>query len=151
MAITSARTWARNGSNSQLPVGHRVPQLARVAFEECPTGLSELGVKPPPAATRARASAAARRRAAGGHRTATLDLPAQGDPGGAKRAGEAEPAGHGHTSTSFAWVSRSFRAHQPCPPLAQRRGAVTPRPPTHTLTHYANGHTHSSQFGCKSS
>ena len=35
------------GGHGGVGVGHRIPQLARVAFEECPTGLSELGVQPP--------------------------------------------------------------------------------------------------------
>ena len=33
------------GGRGGVGVGHRIPQLARVAFEECPTGTSELGVQ----------------------------------------------------------------------------------------------------------
>ena len=34
------------GGRGGVQLHHKIPQLARVAFEECPTGLSELGVKP---------------------------------------------------------------------------------------------------------
>ena len=35
------------GGRGGVGVGHRIPQLGRVAFEECPTVITELGVKPP--------------------------------------------------------------------------------------------------------
>ena len=35
------------GGRGGVGVGHRIPQLGRVAFEECPTGITELGVQPP--------------------------------------------------------------------------------------------------------
>ena len=35
------------GGRGGVGVGQRIPQLGRVAFEECPTGITELGVKPP--------------------------------------------------------------------------------------------------------
>ena len=31
------------GGRGGVGVGHRIPQLGRVAFEECPTGMTELG------------------------------------------------------------------------------------------------------------
>ena len=42
------------GGRGGVQLHHKIPQLARVAFEECPTGLPELGVKPPPSGTRRR-------------------------------------------------------------------------------------------------
>ena len=33
------------GGRGGVGVGHRIPQLGRVAFEECPTGITELGVQ----------------------------------------------------------------------------------------------------------
>ena len=33
------------GGHDGVGVGHRIPQLARVAFEECPTAITELGVQ----------------------------------------------------------------------------------------------------------
>ena len=33
------------GGCGGVGVGHRIPQLARVAFEECPTAITELGVQ----------------------------------------------------------------------------------------------------------
>ena len=33
------------GGRGGVQLHHKIPQLARVAFEECPTGITELGVK----------------------------------------------------------------------------------------------------------
>ena len=35
------------GGRGGVQLHHKIPQLARIAFEQCPTGLRELGVKPP--------------------------------------------------------------------------------------------------------
>ena len=43
------------GGRGGVGVRHRIPQLARVAFEECPTAITELGVQRAQCDVRARA------------------------------------------------------------------------------------------------